>query len=250
MKITRDVYMVGSGQIRLSDPFDCHVYLVDCGDELVLIDAGAGLNSGFIVDNIRGEGFDKEEISYILLTHCHADHAGGCSNIKMLTSCEVICTEVEGKLLNKGSDDELGLDIARRSGLYPQDYKFAHAEPDHIVIDGEKVSLGKYDVRVIEVPGHSEGSTCYLLDQGGYRILFSSDIVFYGGTIGLGNWPGSSLDNYRRHIGKLANLSVDALLPGHFLWTLKGGQEHLDRAADNLKSAWVPPAWQHQHHHY
>ncbi|MDH5441735.1 MAG: hypothetical protein OEY31_14130, partial [Candidatus Bathyarchaeota archaeon] len=60
MKITRDVYMVGSGQIRLSNPFDCHVYLVDCGDELVLIDAGAGLNSGLIMDNIQGEGFDKE----------------------------------------------------------------------------------------------------------------------------------------------------------------------------------------------
>jgi len=250
MKITRDVYMVGSGQIGLSDPYDCHVYLVDCRDKLALIDAGAGLNSGLIMDNIRGEGFDKEEIACILLTHCHADHAGGCSNIKMLTSCEVICTEVEGKLLTKGSDDELGLDIARRSGLYPQDYKFVHAEPDRIVIDGEKVGLGKYDVRVIEVPGHSEGSTCYLLDRDGYRILFSSDIVFYGGTIGLGNWPGSSLDNYRRHIGKLANLSIDALLPGHFLWTLKGGQEHLDRAVENLKSAWVPPAWQHQHHHY
>ena len=249
MKITKDVYMVGSGQIRLSSPFDCHVYLIDCGEELTLIDAGAGLSPELIFDNIRAEGFDRDRISQVLLTHCHADHAGGCRNIKMLTGCGIVCTEVEGRLLEKGGDDELGLDIAKRSGLYPQDYEFRHVEPDHIINNSDTLNLGRYELFVIEVPGHSEGSACYLLDQDRYRILFSSDIVFYGGTIGLGNWPGSSLENYRRHIGRLSNLSVDALLPGHFLWTLKGGQEHLDKAVENLKSAWVPPAWQHQHPH-
>ena len=111
------------------------------------------------------------------------------------------------------------------------------------------LTVGRYALRVIQVAGHSLGATCYLLDRGGYRILFSSDVVFYNGTIGLGNWPGSSLKDYRRCIGRLANLSVDALLPGHFMWTLEGGQEHLDRAIENLRLAWVPPAWQHNHPH-
>jgi hypothetical protein len=33
------------------------------------------------------------------------------------------------------------------------------------------------------------------------------------------------------------------------LWTLVGGQEHLDTAIANVASAWVPPAWQCQHEH-
>jgi hypothetical protein len=44
-------------------------------------------------------------------------------------------------------------------------------------------------------------------------------------------------------------LGVTALFPGHFMWTLQGGQAYLDKAVENLSLAWVPPAWQHQHQH-
>lgn len=250
MKIVKDVFMVGSGQIGLSNRMDCHIYLIDGGEELALIDAGVGLETELILNNIRQEGFNEKEIRYLLLTHCHADHAGGCKEIKMQTGCKIIATEIEGTLLERGTDEELGLDVAKRSGIYPQDYVFPHCKADWIVKDDDKIKVGKYKINVIEVPGHSRGSACYLLNQDNYRILFSSDVVFFGGTIGLGNWPGSSLDDYRRYIGKLSNLSIDALLPGHFIWTLRGGQEHLNKAIDNLKLAWVPPAWQHQHPHF
>jgi len=250
MKITRDIYLVGSGQIRLSNKMDCHVYLVDGGKELALIDAGVGIETASILKNIREDGFDEKNIRYILLTHCHADHGGGCKTIKCKTKCEIIATEIEGMLLERGNEEEIGLDIAKRSNIYPKDYSFPNCRVDRIAKDGKRIDVGKYSIDVIQIAGHSKGSTCYLLDQDGYRILFSSDIVFFGGTIGLGNWPGSNLEDYRKHIGKLSNLSVDALLPGHFLWTLREGQEHLDKAIENLKLAWVPPSWQHQHPHF
>ncbi|MCD6530172.1 MBL fold metallo-hydrolase [Candidatus Bathyarchaeota archaeon] len=249
MKIIKDVYMVGSGQIRLSNPMDCHVYLVDYGEGLILIDAGVGLETEFIIQNIREEGYDEKNVQYLLLTHCHADHAGGCKRLKALTECKVVATEFEGNLLERGTDEELGLNIAKRTGIYPENYVFPHCKPDWTVRDGEEFELGRYHIKVIEVPGHSKGSACYLFSREDYRILFSSDVVFFDGTIGLGNWAGSSLEDYRKHIDKLSDLAVDALLPGHFLWTLKDGQKHLDKAIENLKLAWVPPAWQHRHPH-
>ena len=250
VKITEDVYMVGSGQIRISNPFDCHVYLIDCGDELALIDAGLGLETEFIIENIRKEGFDEKKVSHLLLTHCHADHAGGCKNMKRLTECKIVCTDAEGRLLEYGTDEEIGLDRAKKSLLYPNDYRFTHCKPDWIIKDRDIIHAGRYDFRAIVVPGHSKASTCYLLDRDGYRILFSSDVVFLDGTIGIGNWPGSSLEEYRKNIRKLSNLQVDALLPGHFLWTLHDGQDSLDKAIENLSLAWVPPAWQHKHPHF
>ena len=250
MKIVKDVYMVGSGQIRLSNPYDCHIYLIDGGDELALVDAGVGVETETILANIREEGLDEEKMKYILLTHCHADHAGGCTNLKKRLNCKIVCSEAEGRLLENGTDIEIGLEVAKRTGIYPKDYKFQHCKPDIIIKDGETIRIGRYNVKAIIVPGHSPSSTCYLLNIDGYRILFSSDIVFLGGTIGLGNWPGSSLEEYRRSIGKLSNLSIDALLPGHFLWTLRDGQASLDRAVENLSLAWVPPAWQHRHPHH
>lgn len=247
MKIKKDIYMVGSGQIRLSNRMDCHVYLIDGGERLALIDAGVGQESELIFGNMRKHGYEPRDLDYILLTHCHADHAGGCSWIKEQTSCQVLVPKHEDDLLERGSERDLGLDIAKKSNIYPEDYKFSHCEVDHVLEDGEKIHVGKYELTVIQVPGHSRGSSCFLLEQKDSRVLFSSDIIFFGGNIGVLNCPGSSLKDYRKYIGRLAGLSVDALLPGHFLWTLRDGQEHIDRAVENLRSLWVPPAWRHSH---
>ena len=44
MQLTEFVHLVGSGQsgFSLTDPLDCHVYLLDGGSELALIDTGVG----------------------------------------------------------------------------------------------------------------------------------------------------------------------------------------------------------------
>ena len=249
MRITPDVHMVGSGALGLSALKDCHVYLLDGGSELALIDAGVGLEPGRIIEAIRQEGYDERTIKYLFLTHSHADHAGGAKAMKELTGAQIVCSAVAGQLLAAGSDKALGLDRARRSGIYPPDYIYQHVEPDAILEHQQELILGKFNVRAIEVRGHSPCSLCYLVAGDDHRMLFCGDVVFHGGTIGLGNWAGSSLEDYRRYIGRLSGLAVEGLYPGHFLWTLRGGQEHLDTAVANMALAWVPPAWQHQHPH-
>ena len=247
MKIVSDIYMVGSGQIRLSNRMDSHVYLIDGKDELALIDAGVGVDSERILENVRKEGFDLKRLRSVLVTHSHPDHAGGCRDIQARTGCSIIAPEHEDKMLEGVIDIEESINICKKTGIYPPDYIFPRCKVDRVVRHGQKIPVGRCEVTAITVPGHSKGSTCYLLKQEDCRILFSSDVVFFGGTIGLGNWPGSSLDDYRQNIGRLADLRIDALLPGHFLWILQEGQEHLDKAIQNLKLAWVPPSWSHQH---
>src|SRR5258706_11377844 len=81
MRLTRDVYVVGSGYFgfNLSGPLDCHVYVIDGGSELALIDAGLGAkgNLDTILDNMREDGLDPKAIRKIILTHYHTDHIGG-----------------------------------------------------------------------------------------------------------------------------------------------------------------------------
>ncbi|MBC7237533.1 MAG: MBL fold metallo-hydrolase [Chloroflexi bacterium] len=249
MRLIEGVHLVGSGEMRLSEAHDGHVYLLDCGSELALVDCGAGLDIRPLLANLRADGFDPVDIGYILLTHAHADHAGGCRALKEIGGAEVLCSAYEGRLLAEGSDEELGLNVARRAGIYPPDYVYRHVTPDRIVEHGQLLTLGRCEVQVLIVPGHSPAAACFLVTLGGRRILFSGDTVFHRGTIGLGNWAGSSLGAYRRFIGRLSGLGVDVLLPGHFMWALAGGQEHLDAAVRNLEEAWVPPAWQHYHPH-
>lgn len=66
------------------------------------------------------------------------------------------------------------------------------------------------------------------------------DILFYGGIVGLINSPDSSLQSYCEDIGKLEGLAVDILLPGHGLFTISGGQRHIDMARAELQKGFVP----------
>jgi glyoxylase-like metal-dependent hydrolase (beta-lactamase superfamily II) len=91
------------------------------------------------------------------------------------------------------------------------------------------------------VPGHSEAITAYLVDTPMGRLLFAGDIVFINGIIGLINYPGSDLAQYRAHIGRLGNLGIDALLPGHLLFTLGDGQRHIDQAIRHLTTGGFVP---------
>ena len=70
-RIYQDVYIIGSAEI--SHPYDCCVYLVDAG-ELALIDTGAGMSFGQLIDNISVLGFTPEKLTSVIVTHAHIDH--------------------------------------------------------------------------------------------------------------------------------------------------------------------------------
>ena len=61
MQLTDIVHLVGSGQsgFSLTDPLDCHVYLLDGGSELALIDTGVGRDTPAIAAQIEAAGFDS-----------------------------------------------------------------------------------------------------------------------------------------------------------------------------------------------
>ena len=243
MRLTTEVYLVGDGDRGLSHHLDCCIYLVDCGSAYVMIDSGAGLETDQVLSNVKTDGVDLNRVKYLLVTHSHADHACGASYFQANVDLEVCAPDREANFMDKGSDEELGLDVARGS-IYPDDFKYIHCKPDIVLVDSEQLKVGNKTFKLIQVPGHSPGIGCILVND---HVLFSSDVVFHGGTVGLGNWLGCDLTEYRKNIGKLHDLRVRELFPGHFLFTLRDGQTHLEKATKNLNGPWVPPAWQHNH---
>ncbi len=244
MRITKDIYMVGSGSIRLSHKLDCHMYLIDGGnDEFALVDAGGGLDPELVKENIQQEGFQLQNLKYIFLTHSHFDHSAGSKFFKTETGCEVVATELAANLLEFGTDEDFGVESGKRTGRYSEDYSFPHCKVDRIIQDGDTIKLGKYEIQVLCVQGHSKDSACYLMSRGDYKILFTGDTVFCGGGLAPLNNPMSSFADYREQIGKFKDLAIDALLPAHFIWTLQNGQDHLNKAITNLKEAHLPPLW-------
>lgn len=241
MRLLERIAFVGSSRFGLSNPFDCSVYAIGTSSGVVLIDAGCGLEPELIEANLRADGLDPKPVQAVVLTHAHADHAGGARGWKTRTGCEIIAPEGERAIV-EGAEDITGvLERAKRAGLYPADYVFPTVSVDRIVRDGDLLAFGDVQLRAIEVAGHSRHHTCYLTEIDGRRVLFSGDAVLYGGSLLLQNIAGCSLDDYRRDIEKLAGLRVDVLLPGHGIFVMRHGQEHLNRAIEALRSLAMPP---------
>lgn len=225
MQLLERIYMVGSGEIGLSDPNDCHIYLVDGGDEYALIDCGTGTDEsiGRIEQNMRHHGLDPKKLGTIILTHWHFDHASGAQVLRDRWGCRVLIPGIEQTFMEQG-----------RAGIPP-------CRIDDGLSHGDRVQVGQVELIAHVVPGHSEGTTAFQLDTTEGRALFASDVAFVNGIIGLINYPGSDLTVYREHIDRLRGLNVDALLPGHMLFTLGNGQRHLDLAVDRLTSEQFVP---------
>lgn len=250
MRLSDRIHLVGSGSngFDLTDAYDCHVYLVDGGDELALIDVGAGMGAEAIIDNVRRDGFDPARIRHLVLTHGHGDHAGGTAHMRRLLREPVVhASGVIADSLRKGDEGAVSLDVAKQAGIYPIDYRLEPFPVDRELEEGAAVDVGELRLDVLDTPGHSDGHVSLLLDHRAQRILFAGDVIFFGGKILLQNIHDCRLDAQIRSLRKLRDLSVTALLPGHLTLSLKDGQRHIERAnlaldrlliPDQMASAW------------
>jgi glyoxylase-like metal-dependent hydrolase (beta-lactamase superfamily II) len=239
VQISDNLHLVGSEQFALSHMLDCNCYLLDYGDGLALVDTGLGLGVQEIVDNIRQGGFRLDSLTHILLTHTHLGHWGGAPLLRDLTGAQIWAPAL-GRHWMEHVDQDRTVKQNLHYGRWPRDLNPRPCSPDRVFGDGDVIRLGEHSMLAIGVQGHTKDSTCFLWESHGRRALFTGDVVFYGGLIGLINAEGSSLDDYRRDMEKLADLRIDMLLPGHSVFVLRDGQKHINRALRKLADFVLP----------
>ncbi|MHB8590050.1 MAG: MBL fold metallo-hydrolase [Candidatus Dormibacteraceae bacterium] len=242
MKLSPDVYLVGGGNLgfNISDPGDCHVYVIDGGDELAVIDSGVGAGVEQILDNIRADGLDVDRIGHLIVTHYHADHAGGLGGLRRLTGARTYASVGCAPAIANGDEEAIALAHAKRGGFYPPDYKFDACPIDHAYDEDDEIRVGDLRLIAINTPGHCAGHSSLLLQGRDRTYLFSGDSLFWGGTVILQNIPDCSLQDTVASVEKLASLEFDALLPGHLTISLKDGKRHAAAAAATVRSLGIP----------
>ena len=127
-------------------PYDNNAYILICKET----------NESIIIDT----PMDPEKLitaslettpKTILITHNHMDHIYGYSEV-----------------LNALKTD---------SGIGEHDANALPTEPDYKIIDGQVFSIGNLKIKAIHTPGHTPGSTCFLIN----KQLFTGDTLFPGG---------------------------------------------------------------------
>lgn len=140
----------------------------------------------------------------VLLTHGHFDHILAAQELRSTYGCKIYVGAQEDQLLKNATLNLSG-------GMGGRKMEVA---ADVLVRDGEVLKLAGYEWRVIETPGHTAGSVCYLTTSEG--VLISGDTLF-AESLGRTDLPtGSSAKIVASILEKLLVLPDDTFVyPGH-----------------------------------
>jgi glyoxylase-like metal-dependent hydrolase (beta-lactamase superfamily II) len=94
----------------------------------------------------------------ILLTHAHNDHIGAARDVAGAVAAPIWLNPEDQVLWEQ---------------VYPG------TTPDRQIADGDEFTVAGALLTAIHTPGHSPGSTCFLLEQEG--TVFTGDTLFNGG---------------------------------------------------------------------
>jgi len=180
--------MNGVGEALHGDPhlLDTNdtAFLVNTGEEVILVDAGAGTwfgggAFGRLAVSLRSAGYSPEQVDRVLVTHLHSDHIGGLTTQdgkRVFPNAAIVVSKAE-------SDFWLSPEIAAKA---PKDVKpffqaaqaisapYLKAGKWHTFSDSDALGDG---IRAVALLGHTPGHTGYEFSSQGQKILFWGDTI-------------------------------------------------------------------------
>lgn len=151
-------------------------YLIDMGDEVILVDTGlpagtpeekpdeksfgfTGKDISSYMDAFKALGYKPEQVTKILLTHKHADHSG---ELKSFPNAKIYVNEDE-----VSADELKGIEniipVKFTDGAY------------HNFPESQKISDGIY---FIKAKGHTNGNSIVIVENNGLFYMLHGDITY------------------------------------------------------------------------
>jgi hydroxyacylglutathione hydrolase len=155
-------------------PFFVNCYIVGDPESKKGFIIDPGWDDEMIIAHVDQHGFAIENI---VITHGHADHIAALNQVRQHLNAPVLIGEKDAPMLvNPSINLSASLGEQLRAG-----------RADKMLHEGDIVSAGRYQFKVLETPGHTIGS----ISLYGHGVVFTGDALFLG-SIGRTDFLGSS----------------------------------------------------------
>lgn len=170
-KVIDGLYTIELGRVNVN--------LIAVGDALVLIDTGSPGDEEAISAALTQVGYRPQDLTHIIVTHVHADHAGSLAALQAISDAQTIMHPIDAALAQCGNamrplspaPTMLGR-ILYRFLIEPTPHNIAPAPINMTVDDGDVIPVAG-GIRVIHAPGHCAGQIALLWEA--RSVLFAAD---------------------------------------------------------------------------
>lgn len=196
------------------DEVGTYMYLINGEKEVLLIDTAYGLHD--LKETIKELCGDKK--IRVINLHAHIDHNAGNNQFE-----KIYVGRLDEPFSHRTySEEEKKQALENDFLLNVEGTEFSEemwnpgpASEVYTLTDGEIIDIGGYQFRVLETPGHTQGSICLFEAKKGW--LFTGDLIL--------TWPiwchldnSATLKEYGKSLGKLRELEtkVQGVFPSHW----------------------------------
>lgn len=219
-------------------PHAIAAYLIKHSSGAVLIESGPGSTVNSLQAGLRRRGLSASDITHVLLTHIHLDHAGAAGWMAR-NGAEII---VHPRGATHLENPEKLLASARRIYLDKMETLWGEFIPVpraqiRVAVDSEEIVIGSLRFIAIDSPGHAEHHYAYLFED----VCFSGDVG--GVRIAGGPYlrvpmppPELHFEKWRSTLGRLRRFRFSRIAPTHFGlygdpdWQLAAAERALDES--------------------
>ena len=202
-------------------------YVIKAAEQNLVIDTGMDRKECMDVMQIglKELGLDLRGTDFFI-THFHVDHLGLVSRLAT-DSSKIYFNKPDADRLESGPYwDEL-VHFAYLNGFPKEELEDAlHSHPGYkyrskkhlkfdILKEGDRLSIGGYEFKCVETPGHTRGHSC--LYEPHKKVFVAGDHILKDITPNIQLWSPewNPLEQYLESLDKIDELDIELMLPGH-----------------------------------
>ncbi|WP_331236337.1 MBL fold metallo-hydrolase [Natronorarus salvus] len=205
------------------------------GEGLTLVDTGVatGTTREGLREGLADLGYGFADVSQVVLTHFHSDHAGLAGEIQAEGDATVYVHGADAPLVAQEEAALSDLDALRRrlftrwgmpdeerEGLlaFLEGHTHIAGEPVDVtpIEDGTAIEAGETLLRAVHTPGHAAGHCCYELEGASEAFVGDAILPVYTPNVGGADVRvDRPLERYLKTLSRIAGAKYGRAWPGH-----------------------------------